>query len=376
MKTLYLHLGFHKTATTSFQHTCAFNQELLINKGICYPVFTSKQVKRHRFINHSIPLHNIFCDFPERYHVNIKMGVTDYNAFKEEFRFQLGTFLETDNDIILSGEDVSTWQPDKLNQLATLAFEYGYLVRPIVLIRSPYEFHCSAKQQRIKGGHPEKLTDFRSQISKIKNIKSALPNTTFIPFKVACKHSYGPVGFLLEMLGIPLDDIKFKNKNESIENIITRAQNEINHIQPRIKDGMLNKKWIDLCNIRWGINKNKFVLSDTELKRLMPELKIENAKLKELLGKDFLDTSYKTALCSPYKINKVEELIQQLDSRLLKVKNLLFLAVTLKKTHFGEFYLIMKAVCLILSSSNIKKTTQYKLVSKVVIKGFVFRVLN
>lgn len=39
MKTLYLHIGSPKTATTSIQHFCHDNQEVLNQKGYCYPDF-------------------------------------------------------------------------------------------------------------------------------------------------------------------------------------------------------------------------------------------------------------------------------------------------------------------------------------------------
>ena len=39
MKTLYLHIGSPKTATTSIQHFCSENQEILNQKGFCYPDF-------------------------------------------------------------------------------------------------------------------------------------------------------------------------------------------------------------------------------------------------------------------------------------------------------------------------------------------------
>lgn len=39
MKTLYLHIGSPKTATTSIQHFCHDNQEVLNKKGYCYPDF-------------------------------------------------------------------------------------------------------------------------------------------------------------------------------------------------------------------------------------------------------------------------------------------------------------------------------------------------
>lgn len=43
VKTCYLHLGFHKTATTSFQLTLQHNRKLLEQGGIFLPKFEGKK---------------------------------------------------------------------------------------------------------------------------------------------------------------------------------------------------------------------------------------------------------------------------------------------------------------------------------------------
>jgi hypothetical protein len=65
---IFLHIGLHKTATTSIQKTLFLkkNSKLLEAHGYFYP--------KHWPDNHSIPLYSIFCDFPEKYHINIKKG--------------------------------------------------------------------------------------------------------------------------------------------------------------------------------------------------------------------------------------------------------------------------------------------------------------
>ena len=52
MKTCYLHLGFHKTATTSFQLSCGNNRDKLLEAGIYYPKFKFSDRKGNRW-NHS-----------------------------------------------------------------------------------------------------------------------------------------------------------------------------------------------------------------------------------------------------------------------------------------------------------------------------------
>ena len=42
MKTLYVHIGTPKTATTSLQHFCNENESILEEQSYCYPIFPHK----------------------------------------------------------------------------------------------------------------------------------------------------------------------------------------------------------------------------------------------------------------------------------------------------------------------------------------------
>ena len=58
MKKLFLHMGLHKTATTSFQATCSKNAEELSKQNYLYPVFINKE-NRKEIYNHSIPIFSV-----------------------------------------------------------------------------------------------------------------------------------------------------------------------------------------------------------------------------------------------------------------------------------------------------------------------------
>jgi hypothetical protein len=53
MKTLFLHIGTHKTATTTLQKTFSSSQELLIDSGIYYPNYDIIDAKKH-YSHHDI----------------------------------------------------------------------------------------------------------------------------------------------------------------------------------------------------------------------------------------------------------------------------------------------------------------------------------
>ena len=65
---IFLHVGLHKTASSSIQDTLFSkkNSKFLEENDYLYP--------KHWPANHSIPLYSNFCDHPEKYHINIKKG--------------------------------------------------------------------------------------------------------------------------------------------------------------------------------------------------------------------------------------------------------------------------------------------------------------
>lgn len=72
-KIIYIHMGLHKTGTTTLQTLLSCNKEILRKQGFCYPIsslFT---------INQSIPIYSAFCNSPENYHINIRQKLSKKN---------------------------------------------------------------------------------------------------------------------------------------------------------------------------------------------------------------------------------------------------------------------------------------------------------
>ena len=81
-----LHVGLHKTATTSLQATCLANRVALAHQGICYPDFRHPLQPEQSMANHSVPLVSMVHPKPHEYHMNIRMRVTDNNAAISSYR--------------------------------------------------------------------------------------------------------------------------------------------------------------------------------------------------------------------------------------------------------------------------------------------------
>ena len=149
MRTLYLHIGTPKTATTSIQMFCVDNEPVLKKLGYSYPILSYKFPKVEKRRNgHFL----IGC---------IKNADGTQNTEKNEEMFQKGiqmlheTFEKTDN-IILSDEKL--WNVSKgprfifWNKLQEDAEQFGYQVKVIVYLRRQDEYANSWLAQQIKEG--------------------------------------------------------------------------------------------------------------------------------------------------------------------------------------------------------------------------------
>ena len=109
MKTCFLHLGLHKTASSSFQQTCASNRKLLGKQGLHYPLFACEHShpKRLKINNHSVPLRCLYDQNPKNYHINKRWKIRSLDEAIRDYDAQLTEALSRDASIILSGEGLS-----------------------------------------------------------------------------------------------------------------------------------------------------------------------------------------------------------------------------------------------------------------------------
>ena len=105
MKCCFLHVGFHKTATTSFQLTLQHNRKLLEQDGIYLPKFRGKKQKFSA--NHSGQIRDIFDEKAQ----NLWDGSNRTNPAKSKTTNRSKPLpaldvqlLDQDHDILISGE--------------------------------------------------------------------------------------------------------------------------------------------------------------------------------------------------------------------------------------------------------------------------------
>lgn len=300
-KTCHLHLGFHKTATTSFQNTCQTNRSVLAAQGIKLPDFLDPEGKV--ISNHTQVIRDIYETISKTRYKSIKRRKkipdqatnADINALKW---FQL---LENKGSILISGEGILKMSLKSIKQFIGDIQNRGFDIYPFACTRPPYAYINSALQQTIKNGEHHTLVslgaDPRNAITSRQDSDIRIPNSlalikksqkffgsamTFYPFNIATKHTEGPVAFMInEALGISFQMFELKISNESLFNVTARLINCLNSTSPSTTKLNLRKlrKIIDK-----NVKSNKFLLTEEEYITIKPDYEKIKTKISNILG--------------------------------------------------------------------------------------------
>lgn len=141
----YLHIGMHKTGTSSIQDT-------LFAVGDAEHIYYANI---SGIANHGGPLINIFSKTAATHHANIKRGLTAAEIAGRR-NLYLADLLSTmrahpDKNMVISGEGITTLEEDELVALRQVLAEVFSDIRVIGYVRSPKSYMESAFQQSVKG---------------------------------------------------------------------------------------------------------------------------------------------------------------------------------------------------------------------------------
>ncbi|MCM1989269.1 hypothetical protein [Oceanirhabdus seepicola] len=308
IKTVIVHVGLHKTATTSIQKTLFFqkNNTILDEKGFIYP--------KSWYPNHSIPVYSLFCDNPENYHINIKLGYSkeEIKNINQIYSKKLVEEIENrkSTTLIISGEDISILNKNNLIDLKEFLKSVCYMkinIRVIVYVRNPASWIVSLIQEKIKNEiftleralivYKTVLKDyFRIHISNLIQVfgKDAVE---IYCFEDAITHKFGPVGHFLSVVGFNNKEISKFNiikSNESVSQVIANLISYINEKVPLFKNGKINKErfWGDIFPLL-KVRGRKFDISYTQKKELLQTAMEDIKWLKDNVGIDYSDIQIK-----------------------------------------------------------------------------------
>lgn len=287
MKEVILHVGFHKTATSSIQSTLFENRYDLT--GFCFPVF--KRGSRE-IINHSVPFYSLYCDDPYSYQMNKtandNISIEDVN---ESYKLQLISILDNNNKIIFSGEDISMLPENKLEEIRDLFYSKGFSLKVYCSVRRPYSFLCSELQERVKAGFQSldriKVHKKSEDAKKLKRVFGE--NVTFFNFESDLSGDGVVINFM-NRIGLNSENIKLSNQNEGIDNFQVRLLDFLNENLSNLGGRLSLVRALSKLQVS-----EKFLLTNSELLKISDALDFENKCIRDILGENYCDTDYNIA---------------------------------------------------------------------------------
>jgi hypothetical protein len=151
MRTIFLHIGMHKTGTTSIQR--AFDG---------YDDGTTKYADLG-YENHSLAFYTAFSGMHQIYGLwqDQGLGPEEIEARKDEFTRLIVAVLEADpeKNLIFSGEDISGFPQSGVTALRGVLRRYADRITVIAYLRDPLSFVASSIQEAILRGARDSAFD-------------------------------------------------------------------------------------------------------------------------------------------------------------------------------------------------------------------------
>lgn len=147
-KICYLHIGMHKTGTSSIQSGFYNARYTLKEKYDFYYYRDNKDSPENAFLSISMALAyaNPKIDLPEFTTLNV------HNDDKQKCYQHLCHILETESTIFISSEIIFTLGEEIAQIMNDFIVSYGFETKVIFYVRNPYDFISSGWQQRLKEG--------------------------------------------------------------------------------------------------------------------------------------------------------------------------------------------------------------------------------
>ncbi len=296
IKTIYLHIGVHKTGSSSIQETFYKNVEIVEELGYLYP--------KKWILNHGFVFFPMFAEHPEKHLSNLRKNRTNEEcvAINEENRKNI---LEELNEfkgekVVFSGEDISPMPYDKVVKLKEYLNEImpNAEIKVIICTREISGYATSYVQQRAKAGGKKNAIQtalvnnkiYKPRLEKFIEIFGKNSITSY-KFEEAVKHPEGPVGYFMNVIGMSNNDIEkidIIRTNESVSDKSVDLNKYIDDIFPLITDVGVSE--VREARDKVPLNKisgTKFILPVEIQKKIRAENMDDTIWLKEKLGIDY-----------------------------------------------------------------------------------------
>jgi hypothetical protein len=239
MKHLFLHVGLHKTGTTSIQNTFFAERATLAAAGIRY--FGASA-------NHSGALIRAFAADPARFNRANRTGSPGRTP--EAARERLAAFLDRApaGTLVISGEGADRLDENDVRRMLGFLRDRVDRLTVIAFVRPPRSFMRSAAQQRVRGGLPlDRLADAwpRYRLKLQKFLQASDPGRVLTPIHHPSELRRGcSVATMLHTIGAPdalYDLLLVRRENAALSRPAVALMLAANEILPRRgPDGLPN----------------------------------------------------------------------------------------------------------------------------------------
>ena len=323
---IILHVGMHKTGTTSIQNNCYRQRKTLAEHGIIYPFFSYLDQKRS---NHSGPITAAISHTPDRYGEQWRAGLgNNPKALQQSYQDQFRELLDTPkgDTLILSGETISAFANDDLKKLHKQLLQHTDHLRVLVYVRNPASAVGSILQQRVRGGGDRDTDDniialasnSRRRYERLKKVFG--DSLEVLNFHEAVSHPSGLVGSFMELCGLPAEEtrkLEFAAANTRTSMESFKLMLAINKAYPAKSDDAegRQRKYNDLRPLSL-LPGQPFRMENLDSARVQEKIDSETQWLTKELNLSFPETpaTEQNELWSTPVLYAVEEAIRALEN--------------------------------------------------------------
>lgn len=209
MKEVILHIGLHKTGSTSIQKALkGYNKD-----GVKTIGFEEE--------NHSAPMYTIFSENRYEYHI-WKRAAQNKNQINEHRQTYLKILTnhvcdKSKEKLIISGEDMSILSAEEKHKLIKFFIKFDISVKVIAYVRSPLDWATSVYQQIAQGGElREKIaTNYEYALKPFLELLGK-DNIHVFSFNDVQKNYHSIVNHFSNVLKIKLPDVNRQNESLTV----------------------------------------------------------------------------------------------------------------------------------------------------------------
>ncbi|QKE65032.1 hypothetical protein HNE05_17285 [Aquipseudomonas campi] len=298
MHTCIIHIGMHKTGSTSIQHSL----QGFADQHITYADLGDSP-------NHSYAIYDLFTQGAERGFFDVQPDVSTIDAYE---KLLLQAIADTGTrDLLISGEQISSMPPAALTRLRDFLAPHFQNIRVVSYVRPPASYLASAFQQRLKKRSPNfepmrLYRSFKDTFQKFDDIFGRT-NVELWKFDSTTLHNRCAVSDFCQRLGLEFPAERIRTENESMSRQFVGLLYVYRKFAPELAASLQIAEVEGLNRKLSGIWSDKFALSHELTQAIHQQHAADIAWMEQRLGQSLEETLRKEP---KHAISREEDLIQ------------------------------------------------------------------